>query len=102
MKAIAKRLSRLEDQFGPADGKPWERFRLVVRLAGKMFDSESATCRRTLCPNGTVLESVQFRTSRNGPELTQEELDMWVASFPVETPRDPWYPDWRAWSGSTG
>jgi len=32
-----------------------------------------------------VMESVEFRTSSDGPELTQEELDDWVAGFPVET-----------------
>jgi len=86
MKAIARRLRRLEDEFGPTDGKPRERFRLVLRPAGLRNPAlEGATCRRTLCPNGTVLESVEFRTSSNGPELTQGELDEWVASFPVET-----------------
>ena len=64
MKAIAKRLRRLEN-LNPS--------------------LENATCRRTLCPNGTVLESVEFTTRSNGRELTQEELDKWVASFPVET-----------------
>ena len=34
MKAIAKRLRRLEDQFRPADGKPRERFRIVLQPAG--------------------------------------------------------------------
>ncbi|MGA2592356.1 MAG: hypothetical protein ABSH32_20790 [Bryobacteraceae bacterium] len=43
------------------------------------------TCRRTLCPDGTVMESVELPTSSDGPELTQEELDQWVASFPAET-----------------
>ena len=86
MKAIARRLHRLEDQFGPADGKARDCFRLVVQPAGLRNPGlAGATCRRTLCPNGTVLESVEFRTSSNGPELTQEELDKWVASFPVES-----------------
>ena len=86
MKAIARRLRRLEDQFAPADGQPRDRFRLVLRPAGLLNPSlENATCRRTLCPNGTVLESVEFTTSSNGRELTQEELDRWLASFPVET-----------------
>ena len=86
VKAIYIRLRRLEDRFGTAEGKPRERFRLVLRPAGLLNPSlENATCRRTLCPNGTVLESVEFTTRSNGRELTQEELDKWVASFPVET-----------------
>jgi hypothetical protein len=32
-----------------------------------------------------LFESVEFSTSSNDRELTQEELDQWVASFPVET-----------------
>jgi hypothetical protein len=86
VKAIAKRLRRLEDQFGPANGKLRDCFRLVLRPAGLRNPSlENATCRRTLCPNGTVLESVEFTTSSNDRELTQAELDTWVASFPVDT-----------------
>ena len=86
MKAIARRLRRLEDQFAPADGQPRDRFRLVLRPAGLLNPSlENATCRRTLCPNGTVMESVTFSTSTNGRELTEAELEDWVASFPVET-----------------
>ena len=85
MRAIDRRLRRLEDQLGPADGKPRDRFRLVLRPAGLRNPSlENATCRRTLCPNGTVLESVEFSTRSNGRELTQEDLDRWVASFPIE------------------
>lgn len=84
MKAIDKRLHRLEGQFGPADGKSRERLRLVVMPAGVSHpDLEGATCQRTLCANGTLLESVRIRKSNNGPELTPEEFDNWVASFPV-------------------
>ncbi len=85
MKAIAKRLRRLEDQFGPADGKPRERFRIVLQPAGlRTPDLEHSTCRRTLWPNGTVSETVEFGTGNNGREVTNDELDQWVASFPLE------------------
>jgi hypothetical protein len=84
MKAIAKRLRRLEDEFGLADGKPRDRFRLVVRSAGEMLGSESATSRRTLCPDGTLMELVEM-SATHARGLSQEELDEWVASFSVET-----------------
>jgi hypothetical protein len=84
VKAIAKRLRRLEDQFGPADGKPRERFRLVVRSAGEMLGPETATCRRTLCPDGTLMELIEM-SATHARGLSQEELDQWVASSPVET-----------------
>lgn len=48
-------------------------------------DLANSTCRRTLWPNGTVCENVVLATGNNGGELTQEQLDKWVASFPVET-----------------
>jgi hypothetical protein len=32
-----------------------------------------------------VFESVEVVTSSDDRELTQEELDRWVASFPVQT-----------------
>jgi hypothetical protein len=80
VKAIARRLRRLQDQFLPADGKQ-RCLRLVIYSSG----AKNVTCRRTLCPDGTVMESVELPTSSDGPELTQEELDQWVASFPAET-----------------
>jgi hypothetical protein len=85
VKAIAKRLSRLEDLFGPADGKLRERFRIVLQPAGlRTPDLENSTCRRTLWPNGTVSETVELGTSSNGREVTDDESDKWVASFPLE------------------
>jgi hypothetical protein len=102
-KPIKKRAgegNRQEIQFGPADGNPRERFRLVVQPAGLRNPGlEGATCRRTLCPNGTVMESVEFSTSSNGRELTDAELDAWVASFPIEPIADgirlrPLPPQW--------
>jgi hypothetical protein len=85
MKAIAKRLRRLEDRFAPADGQQRERFRIVLQPAGlRTPDLESSTCRRKLWPNGIVSETVELGTSSNGRELTDDELDKWIAGFPVE------------------
>jgi hypothetical protein len=87
MHVLEKRLRRLEDQFRPADGKPRERFRIVLQPAGlRTPDLENSTCRRTLWPNGTVAETVELATGSNSRELTDDELDKWIASFPVEAP----------------
>ena len=87
MKAIAKQLSRLEDQFGPADGKPRERFRIVLQPAGlRTPDLEQSTGRRTLWPNGTVSETVELGTSSNGREVADDELEQWISSFPIQVP----------------
>jgi len=90
MKAISRRLRRLEDQFGPADGKPREHFRLVLRPAGlNKPDLANSTCRRTLCPNGTVSESIVLAAGHGGREITDDELEEWVESFPIETEGGP-------------
>ena len=74
VKAIARRLRRLEDRFGPADGKPGERFRLVLRPAGlRKPDLENSTCRRTMWPDGTLSEMVRLGTGSDGRELTDAQ-----------------------------
>jgi hypothetical protein len=85
MKAIIKRLHRLEDLLEAADEKPQHVFRMVVRRLDRLPSLDGATCRRTLWPNGTVGESVVLGTGRDGRELTDEELDEWIDSFPIES-----------------
>jgi len=41
-------------------------------------------CRRTLWPDGALAEFVHFGTSSNVRELTADEFEEWIASFPVE------------------
>jgi len=85
MNSVIRRLRRLEGHFGPADRKPRKYLRYVVqRMEGKP-GLENATCSRTLWPDGTVLEMVRLGERGEGQEeLTDEELDRWVASFPIE------------------
>ena len=58
-------------------------FRVIVSHAGKRFDLATATCERTLCSDGSLLEIVKFGGS--GRELTGEDLERFIASFPIET-----------------
>ena len=51
---------------------------------------EDATCRRTLWPDGTLFENVVLGTSHQGRDLTNEELDKWVDSFPIEPLQTGW------------
>ena len=88
MKTVIKRLARLEDQFAPADQKARKCFRLIVCRYGAKTSLENATCKRTLCPDGTVMELVELYGSNEGPDsVTAEELDRWVATFPIEVLR---------------
>ncbi len=84
MKAIAKRLCRLESRIAPADRKPRVTSRLVLRGVDRIPGLEGAACWRTLLPDGTVSESVVLGTSSTGRAVSEEELDLWVAGFPIE------------------
>ena len=78
MRAVVRRIDRLEDEFGSANGKPRRRLRVMISMAGAEPSLEDATCTRTLCSDGTMLEMVRFNTHNRGPdELTDEELDRW-------------------------
>ena len=83
MKIVTRRILKLEDQFGSA-GRPRRHLRLMVCMAGSKPSLGDATCKRTVCPDGTLLEMVRLNNHDEGPaELTGEELDRWVESFPV-------------------
>jgi hypothetical protein len=84
MKTVIRRIRQLEDQFGSADGRPRRCLRLLVSMAGSKPSLENATCNRTLYSDGSLLELVRFKKHKEGPdELTAEELDKWVETFPV-------------------
>jgi hypothetical protein len=58
---------------------------MVVEMTWAKPSLEGATCTRTLWPNGTLFEMVRFNKRNEGPdELTQDELDRWVESFPIQ------------------
>ena len=85
MRTISRRLARLEDQLVTADRKVRSRYRLVLCRFGSRTSLENATCKRTLCPDGTVVEFVELDGSNDGPgSVTAEELDRWVDRFPIE------------------
>ena len=83
MKAVARRLRRLEDH-SAVNGKPRDRFRIIVRRMDREPGLEGATCHRTLFPNGTLSEIVRLDKSSGGCEPTEDELDRWIARFPIE------------------
>ena len=85
MRAVVRRIDRLEDQFGSTNEKPRRRLRMMISMAGAEPSLEDATCRRTLWPDGTVFEMIEFNRHNEGPdELTDEKLDRWLEEFPVD------------------
>jgi hypothetical protein len=83
MRAITRRLCRLEGQVRTRD-RPRRRLRLVVMRAGARPCLEDATCTRTLCVDGRLLELVRYNKPNEGhDEPTAEEVDKWVETFPL-------------------
>jgi len=92
MRAIARRLRRLEDQLGGADGKPRKTSRMMLRPTSGKVELENSTCRRTLCRDGTVMENIVLAPGKNGRAITDAELEEWVAGFPLEPYNGPFRP----------
>jgi hypothetical protein len=55
---------------------------MVVRTFGPEEGLQNATCQRTICANGCLAEVVRLKGSGDG--LTDEELEEFIASFPME------------------
>ena len=100
MKALTRRLNRIENQLNPPPPKPRTWFRIVIRrqdvdaLVVRKPDREpsfgKATCTRSLCPDGTLWEVVRLeKMSEGGEQPTDAQLDVWISSFPIE-PLQPW------------
>ena len=55
---------------------------MVVSHGGKPFDLATATCTRTLMPDGGLMEIVHVNGGDH--DLSNEELDGFVQSFRIE------------------
>ena len=85
MRAVTRRVASLENQIW-SPSRPRERFRFVVGRRDGRHCLEHSTCKRTLCSNGTLMEMIRFgRCDCRSHDLTEEQLEAWVESFPVET-----------------
>jgi hypothetical protein len=83
MKPMVRRLHRLEEHFGTAD-RPLARMRLLVMTLGSKLCLEDATCKRTRCAGGQLVEVVEFQNHSEGrDEISEPELDHWADRFPV-------------------
>ena len=82
MKAIARRVGKLEDRYHVELSGKLETLRLVVSIPWKTTPGIS-TCRRSLTTPGSVIELVNLYGP--GCNFSDEELDRFVAGFPIET-----------------
>jgi len=62
-----------------------QRFRIVASTSGVPLNLANSTCKRTLVANGLFTEIVDLDGSDQG--LTDEDLEEFVARFPVEDSR---------------
>ncbi len=62
----------------------------MVRNLNREPSFEKATCKRSLCPDGTLWEVVRLdKIGEDGEQPTDAELNTWIAGFPIE-PLRPW------------
>ena len=85
MKAVARRVAQLEKRvlvlaIDPVKN-PRNRVRILVTNDGALPGPCEATCTRTLCGDGTLLEVVDLGDNQ---DPTDEELDRIVSRFPVK------------------
>ena len=87
MKAILKRVGRLEDRFAiNSSGKPQVTVRAIFHSSWRgPVNLATSTCRRTLNPGGGIFEIVELDGDDDG--LSEEELEKFIASFPIEDGR---------------
>ena len=81
---LKQRLRALERQIKP----PEEPLRVVVCYPGEPADLEQAECHRQILGDGRLWEVVTLNGSDEG--ISKEELDRFVAKFPIETCRQRW------------
>jgi len=80
MKAIGKRLGRLEERFTVPTG-PRQRIRVVSHAMAHELRLETSTCRRTLDSRGLLTEIVHLDGYNS---VTDDELERFIESFPIE------------------
>ena len=85
MKAIVRRVGRLEDRFQTQlSGKPKSSLRIIVALAGSEANLATSTCTRYV-RDGLLTEVVQLDGAMGS--ISDEELETFVARFPIEPGR---------------
>ena len=67
---------------------PEEPLRVVVCYAGELADLEQAQCHRQILGDGRLWEVVTLNGSDEG--ISKEDLDRFVAKFPIEPYQSRW------------
>jgi hypothetical protein len=85
MRAIVRRVGRLEDRFQTQlAGKPKSSLRIIVTRAGSEANLSTSTCERYV-RDGLLTEVVYLDGARGS--ISDEELETFVARFPIDPGR---------------
>jgi hypothetical protein len=85
MKAIVRRVGRLEDRFETQlSGKLNSGLRIIVTRAGSDANLATSTCTRYV-RDGVLIEVIDLDGARGS--ISDEELDRFVESFPIDPRR---------------
>jgi hypothetical protein len=81
VRAVLRRVSRLEHSFVTDAAEPRSVFRIVFSSICGELNIATSTCTRTLCPKGLLAEYVRLDGLN---ELTETQLEAYIQSFPIE------------------
>jgi hypothetical protein len=86
MKTVTKRIARLEEHL-QITLTPRKRLSIVVMRVDRKPSLEGATCTRTLCPDGTLMQVIHLDQSRPGREGTHRRGIGTIETFPIDRMR---------------
>ena len=78
---LKRRLNALEQRRSQVSKEP---FRVLIRSVCGVPNLANSTCERRLGRDGQLTEIVHLDGGRD--DLTDEELEAWIATFPIEAP----------------
>ena len=84
LQVVEGAIRKLEDRYGRADGSPPRHMRMLVAMSGSRPSLEGAMCS---AQSGRTALCLRWSGSTNTTipeELTEAELDRWIARFPIE------------------
>ena len=88
LEALEETSCSLLEKIQSGAAPPKGRLPIIVSAYVGTADLRFSTCRRTLCPDGMLMEYVKIQ-GRQGElasckGLSDEELDRWIATFPIK------------------
>src|SRR5215469_1910222 len=88
LEALEQTSGTLLEKIQSGEMAPKSRLPVIVSCYVGTPDLENSTCRRTLYPNGSLIEYVRINDAQgelaSSKELSDDQLEQWIATFPIE------------------